>query len=337
MGKDTRGTNRRTALGLVGGVLAWPLAFPLAARAQRVPTVGVLMAGEERAPDNQTRITAFRKGFTELGWKDGENVRLVVRWSAGKGELISQYAKELVALAPDVILANSTPVISAFHGLTTSVPVVFALAMDPIGLGQVQSLAHPGGNFTGFTFIDPELIGKWMELLKDVAPATTRAAVLFNPATSPAYDKFVKELTAARRPGTIELSTMPVATTAEMESAIAALAQKPGGSLLVGPDPFNQVRLPQIAQLAARHRLPVVSVYRPYIAAGGLIAYGPDTADVFRRSADYVDRILKGAKPADLPVQQPNKFELIINLKTAKALGLEVPSRLLFTADEVIE
>jgi putative ABC transport system substrate-binding protein len=181
------------------------------------------------------------------------------------------------------------------------------------------------------------LIGKWVELLKDVAPATTRAAVLFNPATSPAYDKFVKELTALRRPETIELSTMPVATTAEMEAAIAALAQKPGGSLLVGPDPFNQVRLPQIVKLAAQHRLPVVSVYRPYVMAGGLIAYGPDTADVFRRSADYVDRILKGAKPAELPVQQPNKYELIINLKTAKALGLEVPSRLLFTADEVIE
>jgi putative ABC transport system substrate-binding protein len=337
MGKDTMGINRRTALGLVGGTLAWPLAFPLVAHAQRIPTVGVLMAGEERAPDNQTRIAAFRKGFAEQGWKDGENVRLVVRWSAGKSELISQYAKELVALTPDVILANSTPVISAFHRLTTSVPVVFALAMDPIGLGQVQSLAHPGGNFTGFTFIDPELIGKWMGLLKDVAPATTRAALLFNPATSPAYHKFVKELTAVRRPGAIELSTMAVATTGEMENAIAALAQKPGGSLLVGPDPFNQVRLPQIAKLAAQHRLPVVSVYRPYITAGGLIAYGPDTADVFRRSANYVDRILKGAKPADLPVQQPSKFELIINLKTAKALGLEVPSRLLFTADEVIE
>jgi putative tryptophan/tyrosine transport system substrate-binding protein len=328
---------RRASIMLLGGLA---VAWPLAARAQRtggIPRVGVLMAGAESAPDNQTRITAFRQGFANLGWRDGDNVRIEYRWSAGKSELIRQYAEELVALAPDVILANSTTVITAFKNITTSIPVVFALAIDPVGLGHVKSLSRPGGNFTGFTFIDPELIGKWMELLKEVSPGITRAAVLFNPATSPSYDKFVRDIGAARQPGAIELAAMPVGTDGEMEEAIKALAQRPGGGLMIGPDPFNQVRLKQIAQLTGQHRLPAISVYRPFVTEGGLMAYGPDTADVFRRAADYVDRILRGAKPADLPVQQPVKFELIINLKTAKTLGLEVPARLMVTADEVIE
>jgi putative ABC transport system substrate-binding protein len=302
-----------------------------------MPVVGVLMAGDESAPDNQKRIAAFRQGLAELGWKDGKNVHLVYRWSAGKSELIRQYAEELVALAPDVILANSTPVVAVFKSITTSIPIVFALAIDPVGLGHVQSLSHPGGNITGFTFINPELIGKWMELLKEIAPNTTQAAVLFDPATSPFYDNFVRELDGARQPGAIELVAMPVGRGAEMEAAIKTLAQRPGSGLLFGPDPFNQVHINEIAQLEAQNRLPTISVYRPFVVAGGLMAYGPDTADVFRRSAAYVERILKGAKPADLPVQQPVKFELIINLKTAKTLGLEVPPTLIAQADEVIE
>jgi putative ABC transport system substrate-binding protein len=328
---------RRQFMGLIGGAAA---SLPLAARAQRVgsvPTVGVLMAGAESAADNQTRIAAFRQGFAELGWKDGDNVHVEIRWSAGKSELIRQDARELVALKPDVILANSTPVIETFHRLNTSIPIVFALAIDPVALGHVKSLAHPGGNFTGFTFIDPGLIGKWMELLRQVVPDTTRAALLFNPATSPFYDKFVRQIQAERVPGVVELVAMPVGSDSEMEAAIRALAQAPGSGLMFGPDPFNQVRIRQIAQMAERNRLPAVSVYRPFTTEGGLMAYGPDTADVFRRSASYVDRILKGAKPADLPVQQPTKFEFIINLKTAKALGLTVPPTLLAVADEVIE
>jgi putative ABC transport system substrate-binding protein len=328
---------RREFIAFLGGAAA---TVPFGARAQRtgsVPTIGVLMAGEEAAPDNQKRIGAFRQGLAELGWKDGDNVRLDVRWSAGKRELIQRYAKELVELAPDVILANSTPVISTFHGLTSTIPVVFALAMDPVGLGQVKSLSRPGGNFTGFTFIDPELIGKWMALLKDASPGVTHAALLYNPVTLPAYGKFVREVEAMRQPGAIEIVAMPVGNTGEMESAIKALAEKPGSGLMIGPDPFNQVRIQQIAQLAAQSRVPTISVYRPFVEAGGLMMYGPDTADVFHRSASYVDRVLKGAKPADLPVQQPTKFEFVINLKTAKALGLEVPPQLLFTADEVIE
>jgi putative ABC transport system substrate-binding protein len=332
---------RRAFITLLGGATVAPaLLWPPAARAQRAsrtPRIGVLMAGNESAPDNQARIAAFRRGLADLGWRDGENVRIEYRWSAGRSDLIHQYAAELVALAPDVILANSTPVISAFKSLTASVPVVFALAMDPIGLGHVKSLAHPGGNFTGFTFIDPDLIGKWMGLLKDVVPTLTRAAVLFDPATSPAYDKFVREIDAERRSGAVEPIAMPVASSGEMEAAIDALAKRPGSGLMIGPDPFNQVRLKQIAQLAAQRRLPTISVYRPFVVEGGLMAYGPDTADVFRRSAAYVDRVLKGSHPADLPVQRPDKFEFIINLKTAKALGLNIPPTLLALADEVIE
>lgn len=331
--------NRRAFLTLMGGAAAMPMLKPLAARAQHagVAKVGVLMAGAESSPDNQVRIAAFRKSLVDLGWREGENVHIEVRWSAGKSELIAQYAREMVASAPDVILANSTSVIEAFHGLTTSIPVVFALAIDPVGLGHVKSLAHPGGNFTGFTFIDPELIGNWMALLKEAMPAITRVGVVFNPQTSPTYKKFLHEIAAAQKPGAIELLALPVGTDAELEAAITTLAQKPGTGLIIGPDPFNQVRIKSIARLAAQNRLPAISVYRPFAAEGGLMAYGPVTADIFRRSASYVDRILKGAKPAELPVQQPDKFELTINLKAAKTLGLEVPSRLLFTADEVIE
>jgi putative tryptophan/tyrosine transport system substrate-binding protein len=327
---------RREFLSFLGASAA---AWPMAARAQRTgstPTIGVLMAGTENSAENAPRIAAFRQALTELGWKDGDNVHIQYRWSAGQSELISQYAKELVALTPAVILANSTPVISTLKSLTATVPVVFALAMDPVGLGQVQSLSHPGGNFTGFTFIDPELIGKWMQLLKDVVPELTQAALLYNPNVMRAYSNFAKEMEAIRRPGAVEFKTMPVGSTAEMETAMKALA-KTGGGLMIGPDPFNQVRIKQIAEIALENRLPTISVYRPFVAAGGLMAYGPDTADVFRRAASYVDRVLKGENPADLPVQQPNKFEFVVNLKTAKALGLTVSPTLLATTDEVIE
>ncbi len=205
------------------------------------------------------------------------------------------------------------------------------------GLGHVQSLSRPGGNITGFTFIDPALIGKWIGYLKEIIPNTGRAGLLFNPGTTPFYPGWIREIEAAHLNGTTELVAMPVGSDAAMEAAIAALAQKPGSCLMIGPDPFNVVRIKAIAQLAAQNRLPAISVYRPFAVEGGLMAYGPDTADIFRRSAGYVDRILKGASPADLPVQQPDKFEFVINLKAAKALGLTVPATQLATADEVIE
>jgi putative ABC transport system substrate-binding protein len=328
---------RREFMAMIGGAA---VTWPLAARAQRtggVRKVSVLLSGVESDPDSQVRIAAFRRGFAELGWRDGENVHIEYRWSAGKSELIRQYAEELVALAPDVILANSTPVIAALKSITASVPIVFALAIDPVGLGHVKSLSRPGGNFTGFTFIDPELIGKWAALLKDAMPDVSRAALLFDPKTTPFYPGWLHEIEAAHQAGGIELIAMPVATTGEMETAVNALAQKPGSSLMIGPDPFNVVRIKRIADLAAQNRLPAISVYRPFAVEGGLMAYGPDTAEIFRRSAGYVDRILKGANPAELPVQQPDKFEFIINLRAAKALGLTMSRTLLATADEVIE
>jgi putative ABC transport system substrate-binding protein len=295
------------------------------------------MAGEESAPENRPRIAAFREGLAQLGWKDFENVHIEYRWSAGKEELIRQYAAELTALRPNVIVANSTPAVAALKAITTSIPIVCALVIDPVGLGFVQSLSRPGGNITGFTFINPELIGKWLALLKDVAPGTNSAALLFDPATSPVYYNFLRDMKAARRPDAMEVTPIPVASSEDLASAMNALARTPGTSLVIGPDPFNQVYIKEIAQLAMQNRLPAISVYRPFVKEGGLMAYGPDTADIFRRAASYVDRILKGAKPEELPVQQPTKFEFVLNLKTANAFGLPVPLTLQAIADEVIE
>jgi putative tryptophan/tyrosine transport system substrate-binding protein len=326
---------RREFLRVVGGAA---VSWPFAARAQRaIPKVGVLMAGFEGSAENAPRLAAFRKALAERGWREGQNIQIEYRWSAGKSDLIVQYSKELVAIAPDVIVANSTPVVTALSTETTSIPVVFALSMDPVGLGHVKSLSRPGGNFTGFTYVDPEMIGKWMGLLGDMVPQLTRIGLLYNPTTVGAYRTFVPQVQANHRPDNLELVAMPVRSAGEMEAAINALATRQGSGLLVGPDPFNQVNLKQIAQLTTQSRLPAVSVYRPFVMEGGLMMYGPDTADIFRRSAEYVDRILKGANPAELPVQQPSKYECIINLKTAKSLGLTVPPTLLATADEVIE
>jgi len=326
---------RRKFIAVFGGAA---LAWPFSARAQRaIPKIGVLMSGFEGSAENAPRLVAFRKALAERGWREGQNVQIEYRWSAGKSELIVQHAKELVASAPDVIVANGTAVVTAFGAETASIPVVFALAMDPVGLGHAKSLSRPGGNFTGFTYIDPEMIGKWMGLLGDMVPQLAQIGLLYNPTTIGTYRTFVPQVQANHRPGNLELVAMPVRSVEEMEAAIFALARKPGSGLLIGPDPFNQVNLKLIAQLTMQSRLPALSVYRPFVMEGGLMMYGPDTADIFRRSAEYVDRILKGANPADLPVQQPNKFECIINLKTAKLLGLTVPPTLLATADEVIE
>ena len=234
-----------------------------------------------------------------------------------------------------MILANSTPVIGALQKLTRTIPIVCALVNDPVGLGFVASLARPGGNITGFTFIDPELIGKWMELLKQVAPSTNRAALVFNPKTAPFYYNFMRTLAATR--SSIELGTMTAGTMEELRAAVNDQDRNPGGSIIVGPDPFTIVHIREIAALSQEHKLPAISVYRQFVTDGGLMSYGPDTMDIFRRSASYIDRILKGASPADLPVQQPTKFELFVNLKSAQALGLTVPPTLLALADEVIE
>ena len=331
------GIGRRQFIGTLGGTA---LVWPFEARAQRthgIPTVGVLTAVVESDADSQTRITAFRQSFEDLGWKDGQSVHIEYRWAAGKMDLIEQYAHEMVARNPDVILASGTPVVAALQKLTTSIPIVCALVNDPVDLGFVKSLARPGGNITGFTYIEPELITKWMGLLKDATPNLSRAALLFNPVTAPFYRYFLSQIETTRLPGLIALEKMPVDTPAEMDSAIAAFAQRPGGSLMIGPDPFTIVHINEIAQLAANYRLPAISVYRPFVVAGGLMSYGPDTADIFRHAASYVDRILKGEHAADLPVQQPTKFEFVLNLKAAKGLDLSFPPNLLSLADDVIE
>jgi putative tryptophan/tyrosine transport system substrate-binding protein len=302
-----------------------------------LPMVGVVMGVAETGADSRRRVAAFRDGFEQLGWKDGQNVHIECRWATGRMDLIERYAQEIVALAPEVILANGTPVVAALQKRTTSIPIVCALVNDPVGLGLVKSLPYPGDNITGFTFIDPELIGKWMELLKGSTPGLDRAALLFNPTTAPFYRNFLSLIASAQQPIPLSLVALPVASTDEMDSAIDAFTQKPGGSLLIGPDPFNIVNIDGIAQLAARNRLPAISVYRSFAVAGGFMAYGPDITDIFRRAAGYVDRILKGARPAELPVQQPTKFEFVINTTAAKALGIHVPPNMLALADEVIE
>ena len=327
---------REFILGLGGAALS----LPLPARAQqegKQRTVAVLMTVAESDADSQKRIGAFRQGFADLGWKDGENVRIEYRWAAGRIDLIQKYAQELVALAPDVILANSTPVVAALQKITSSIPIVFALANDPVHLGFVKSLSRPGGNITGFTYINPALIGKWMGLLGELKPAVTRTALLFNPGTAPFYRNFLPEVQAARQPGAATLVPMPIASAAELAPAIADFAKTAGGGLLIGPDPFTIVNIKEITRLIQEARLPAISVYRPFPTAGGLMAYGPDTADIFRRSAAYVDRVLKGSNPAELPVQEPDKFEFIVNLKAAKVLGIDLPPTLLVAADEVIE
>lgn len=299
-------------------------------------SVGVLMTVAEDDPESHARVMAFSQGLASLGWKQGENVRVEYRWSASNSELIRQYAKELVALAPDAILANGTPAVAELKKVTSSIPIVCALVQDPVGLGLVKSLSHPGGNITGFTFVNPELIGKWIGLLRDVKPNITRAALMFNPKTTPFFYDFLREIEVTRQPAGIELLAMPVGTPDGIESTINVLSEQPGSSLIIPPDPFNVANIKRIARFAVKMRLPAVSVYRPFAVEGGLMTYGPDAPDIFRRSAAYVDRILKGANPAELPIQ-PTNFQFIVNLKTAQSFGLTVPPTLLATADEVIE
>jgi putative tryptophan/tyrosine transport system substrate-binding protein len=242
-----------------------------------------------------------------------------------------------VALAPDVVVGNTTPVVRALRQATSSIPIIMAAVNDPVEQGLVSSLAHPGGNITGFMFIDFQMVGKWLEMLKEVAPGVSRAELMFNPDTSPHYYVYLRSFEAVPRSIAVEVMAAPVRDTAEIEEAIAKLGRNPGSGLIVPPDAFTLVHHQLFIRLVQQHRLPAIYAFRTYVAQGALMSYGPDPYDMFRRSASYVDRILKGEKPADLPVQQPTKFELAINLKTARTLGLQIPDKLLVLADEVIE
>jgi putative tryptophan/tyrosine transport system substrate-binding protein len=328
---------RREFITLLGGAaVAWPIAGR-AQQPERMRRIGVLMSLSETDPDGQARIGALRQGLNQLGWAEGKNLAIEYRWAGGDIGRIQSYTAELVGLAPDLIVANSTPVLAAMHAATTTIPVVFVLVVDPVSLGYIASLARPGGNITGFTYMELSLIGKWLELLKDIAPAVTRAALLFNPDTAPYYPAFLRSFESLPRPAAMELAGAPVHTIGELEATIAALAREPGGSLLVTADPFNAVHREAILRLVAQHRLPTLSVYRQFAEEGALMSYGPDSTEIFRQSASYIDRILKGESPANLPAQAPTKFEFVINLKTAKVLGLSVPTNLLALTDQVIE
>jgi len=327
---------RRELLAALGGAAA---AWPLAARAQqaeRVRRIGLLM-GVADDREGQARVTALKQGLQELGWTDGRDIQIETRFGEADIGRIRTDAAELVALAPDVIVGQTTPVIRALRQATSSIPIVMAAVNDPVEQGFVSSLAHPAGNITGFMFIDFQMAGKWLEMLKEVAPGVSRAVLMFNPDTAPHYYVYLRSFEAEPRSVAIEVTAAPVRDTAEIEAAFAKLGREPGGGLIVAPDAFTIVHHPLFIRLAQQHRLPAVYNLRTYVAQGALMSYGPDPYDLFRRSASYVDRILKGAKPADLPVQQPTKFELAINLKTAKALGLQIPDKLLALADEVIE
>jgi putative tryptophan/tyrosine transport system substrate-binding protein len=315
-------------------------AWPLAARAQqpdRMRRIGVLAAGSTaNDPDLKTRMAAFAQGLQQLGWTDGRNVRVEYRWSAGNDADTRKYAAELVALAPDVILAGGTATMAPLLQATRTVPIVFASVADPVGAGFVDSLARPGGNTTGFMAFEYGLSGKWLELLKQIAPNVTRAAVLRDPAITAGIGQFAIIQSVAPSVG-VEVSSVNVRDVGEIERAVTAFARSSNGGLITTVSALAVVHRELIIALAARHKLPAVYYRREFVTGGGLISYGPDYGDQYRRAAGYVDRILKGEKPADLPVQAPTKYELVINLKTAKALGLEVPPTLLVRADEVLE
>jgi ABC-type uncharacterized transport system substrate-binding protein len=327
---------RREFITLLGGTAA---AWPLAARAQqpeRMRRIGVLMPLAADDPVSLARIGAFLQSLQELSWTDGRNVRMEYRWVAGNAERVRKFAAELVALAPDVILANGTTVMAPLLQATRTIPIVFVNVSDPVGGGFVASLARPGGNATGFTTHEYGTSGKWLELLKQIAPRVTRAAVLRDPAIASGSGQFGAIQAVGPFLG-VDVSPIDVRDAGEIERAITEFARFSNGGLIVTASGLAFVHRDRVITLAALHRLPAIYPYRLHVTGGGLISYGLDTIDPFRRAAGYVDRILKGEKPADLPVQAPTKYELVINLKTAKALGLEVPPSLLARADEVIE
>jgi putative tryptophan/tyrosine transport system substrate-binding protein len=328
---------RREFIALLGGAAA---AWPVAARAQqpeRMRRIGILMSLAESDPEAQARVAAFNKGLETLGWAEGRNVRIDIRWAASDATLMQQFAKELVALQPDLILSHNTPTTASLLQQTRTIPIVFVVVSDPVGSGFVASFSRPGGNVTGLTNIEPTMAGKWLELLKEIAPSVARVALLFNPATAPYAEDYLVPFKAAAASLALEGIGAPVRDTSELESAIAAQARAPNGGFVVMTDSFLVAHSAEITSLAARYRLPAVYPFRFFVERGGLMSYGNDLFDSFRRAATYADQILKGATPNELPVQAPVKFELVINLKTAKALGLSVPPALLATADQVIE
>jgi putative ABC transport system substrate-binding protein len=325
---------RRQFITMLGGAAAWPL-VATAQQGERMRRIGVLTAQSENASDGRARLGAFVQRLAELGWTDGRSAHLEMRWGAGDAERYRRYARELVASSPDVILADGSSSVAALQQASRTVPIVFAGIIDPVGAGLIKSLARPGGNATGFTAFEYAIAAKWLELLKEIAPSVTRVAVLRDSAIAAGIGQFAAIQTVASIG--MELSVIDLNIAEAIEPAVAEFAHGSNGGLIVTGSPFGATHPDMIVALAARYKLPAVYPFRRFVDAGGLISYGSDLASQFRLAAGYVDRILKGEKPADLPVQAPTKYEFVINLKAAKALGLDVPPMLLARADEVIE
>ena len=329
---------RREFITLLGGAAA---VCPLAVRAQqgeRMRRIGALIGGAETDPESRARVAALREGLEQRGWSEGRNLRIDYRWASADSDRIRAFAAELVATAPEAIFAHTTPATTRLLEATRNIPIVFASVSDPIGDGIVASFARPGGNVTGFTNVEASIGGKWLEILKELSPAVARVGFLFNPATSPGGGSyFLRPFEAAAPLFNVQPISTPVEDVVDIERAVAPLAVGANGGLIVNSDVFTTRHRAAIIAAAARHRVPAIYPFAYFAADGGLAAYGTDVRDLWRRAASYIDRILRGEKPADLPVQAPTKFELVINLKTAKALSLNIPAMLLARADEVIE
>jgi putative ABC transport system substrate-binding protein len=326
---------RREFLGLVGIAVA---ARTSAARAQadRMRVVGVLMSpGEDSIA--QARLTAFRNAMRELGWPEGRNVRFEVRWAGGDIDRMRTFANELVDLSPDVILANGTTAIAILKQTTRSIPLVFVIVNDPLAQGFVSSISHPGGNITGFSFMDFSTLSKTLQLLKQVAPGVNRVGFMFNPDSYPYYEVYLDSLRGQRQEVALDVTALRVHSEAEIELAFEILAAAPGAGLVVPPEPFTSAHRKLIVKLAGQNRVPTAYGLRDFVSDGGMMSYAPNTTDIFVRSASYIDRILKGGNPGELPVQAPTRFDFVINAKTAQALGITIPANLLALADEVIE
>jgi putative ABC transport system substrate-binding protein len=330
---------RREFLGVLGSAAA---AWPVVARAQQagpVRRIGILIGGTKGDSQTEAGLAAFTAALKELGWTDGQNVRIEIRWAAGNVERMKELAKELVSLQPDLLVGHTTQPVAALQRETKTIPIVFLIVSDPVGSGFVTSLPSPGGNITGFINIESSLGGKWIEVLKEVVPGVTRAALMFNPDTAPYFRYYLQPFEVAARLRGVEPIAAPVRTAADIERVIASLTERPDAGLAVMPDVAlsTQNNRDLIISLAARHRLLTIYPYRYWVGDGGLVSYGIDQIDLYRRVPAYIDRILKGAKPAELPVQLPTRFELAVNLRTAKAFGLTIPESFLLRADEVIE
>jgi len=326
---------RRQFIALLGGGATWPLAGR-AQQGEQVRRIGVLINGSASDPDIQANVVVFQEALRKLGWADGRNVRIEYRWGAGSSDTIRKYATELVTLAPDILFATGTAGMRPLLQATRTIPIVFVAVADPVGAGFVDSLSQPGGNVTGFMQFEYNLSGKWLELLKEIAPTVTRAVVLRDADITAGIGQFAVIQSVAPSVG-VDVRPVNVREPSEIESAVTSFARNPNGGLIVTASALSSVHRELIINLAARHKLPAVYYRRAYVRDGGLISYGYDANDQYRRAAGYIDRILKGEKPADLPVQAPTKYELVINLRTAKALGLILPDTLLARADEVIE